>query len=608
MQTKSLQMKRALRTALLVLLLGVVEMGKMVAQNLYYDFEQCNVGDKVAETLGDPWTTWNWNPGSAEDAIVSNTHCQSTRAMRIGHGNDVVLRFGEKTTGVYHISFDMYIPDGKEGYFNLQHVFNETQRIGGIQAFFNSEEHGTSVTGSYMIGPFEIPYDEWFNVDITVYVDDVLFNLKINDKLVSKDYFYTATSISDHYTTLAGIDFWPCSSNEDRNEFYVDNILFEEVDGPFVHNLVPENEQIDVVMLQNEIDTASLVLVNEANTMNISSWAWIDYGVGENGFGTEELHYDGDPYWTYGFYATNTYLELGINFFLYDFDSYIGMKVNGMKYFVPGSGPNGSAGCEGPMTFRLFKINNGYISEDELLAENVLNDYTPNAWNTIEFDEPIPLTGYPIFATVGFKQIDGCYPISLDAGPSHQHSADYVQLNGGGWFSLNYNSTHYGGQDYGNHNIRLICEGTPINTQWVKLSMLPSSAYFMPDETNSIDLVFNSNGLDYGKYEAVLRIPTLNDETSELSIPISLKISGTDVYEFSDNQYKVYPNPVSDMLYIEGKDFSNAIIYNALGEMVKTLKINNNTISTIDLDNGVYFIYLIDSKGEKFVQKIIISK
>ena len=597
-------MKKRFTVSLIAMLL--MAYSNLSAQNLYFDFEQYNVGDKVAQALGEPWTTWNHNPGSTEDAVISDVHAQGSRAMKIGTGNDIVLQFGEKNSGVYHISFDMFIPDGKEGYFNLQHVFNETQHIGGIQAFFNSEEHGTYATGSYMIGDFDIPYDEWFNVDVTVYVDDVLFNLKINDKLVSKDYFYTSYSNSDHYTSLAGIDFWPCSSDENRNEFYVDNILFEEVAGPFVHDLVPENEQIDVVVLQNEIDTASLMLVNEANTMNISSWAWIDYGVGENSFETKELHYDGDPYWTYGYYATNTYLELGIEFFLSNSDSYIGMKVKGMKYFVPGSGQNGSAGCEGPMTFRLYKMNNGYVSENELLAEKVLNEYVPNAWNTVEFDESIPLTGYPVFATVGFKQIDGGYPISLDAGPSQQ-LADLVRLNGGGWFSLNANSIYYGSHDYGNHNIRLICEGVPVNTQWVHLSMFPSSAFFIPDETNSIDLVFNSNGLDFGRYEAVLRIPTLNDETSELSIPISLKVSGADVDETIDDQFKIYPNPTNGTLKIEVEGLKYVNISNLMGQCVYEAPANGNEFE-FDLSNheaGVYLIRIETASGVTTKQVVV---
>ena len=93
--------------------------GNLKAQNLHYDFEQCNVGDKVAETLGEPWTTWDYNPGGTKDALISDDHAQGTRSVKIDNGNDLVLKLGDKTTGAYRISLDMYIPEGKEGYFNI---------------------------------------------------------------------------------------------------------------------------------------------------------------------------------------------------------------------------------------------------------------------------------------------------------------------------------------------------------------------------------------------------------------------------------------------------------------------------------------------------------
>lgn len=593
------------KTTLLVALLFAF--CSLSAQNLNYDFEQCNVGDKVAETLGEPWTTWDFSPGSEEDAIISNEHCIGTRALKIDNGNDVILLLGDKTTGVYHISFDMYIPEGKEAYFNLQHVFGNGQQVQAIEAFFNSEENGgTSVTGSYVTtDQIEIPFDEWFNIDITIYIDDIMFNLKINDELVSKYSFYSSTSISDHYTSLAAIDFWPCSSNAERNGFFVDNILFEEVEGSFTHNIVSENETIDVVLQKDEIDTISNLLINEGNAMGVIK-SWIDYGVGEDGGEPKELHYDTEPYWQYGYYSTDTYVELGVEFFLYNLNQFIGMKITGMQYFVPVSWQDGSVGCEAPLTFRVYKINGGYNFENELLAEKVLYEFTPNVWNTVVFDDPIALRGFPVFATVGFRQIDGKYPISLDAGPSNQGLGDLVQLNGGGWFSLNRNSIYYGGSDYGNHNIRLLCEGTPVNTQWVRLSKSPN--YLVPEEQDMMNIVFNSCGLDYGYYEAVLRIATINDENPEIAIPIKLKVSGADVNEFTENKYKVYPNPATDVLFIEGQNLKHVVIYNTVGEMIKVLQINNNSINIHELENGVYFICIIDSDGAKTVQKVIISK
>lgn len=592
MQNKTLQTKRVLRTVLLVLLLGVAGTETMSAQNLYYDFEQCNVGDKIAATLGEPWTTWNWNPGSAEDAVISDEHCIGTRALKIDNGNDVVLLFGKKTSGVYHISFDMYIPEGKEAYFNLQHVFEGDDKVNAINVYFNSVQYGTmfQIPGN----SFEISCDEWFNINLTVNVDDGLINLTINNTLIA-NYFLTETS-------LAAINFWPLSANENRNGFFVDNILFEEVEGPHIHNIASENEQISVVMQKDECDTISNMIVNEGNVIDRINSPWVDYGIGQEGGETKVLHYDSEPYYYYGNYNNNPYIEVGAMFYIdYLLDSVmaVGMKIKKMQYYVNGYAANG---MEGPLTFRIYSKN---IPTDNssLIAEKTLYEYTYNAWNTIEFDEPIPLRGHPIFASVGFQQVNGGYPISLDAGPSLRKKADWVRLTGTDWFSLNANSIYYGGGDFGNHNIRLICEGQPVETRWVRKIFISdhyvSFDILSPGQAEIVDLSFNTSGMNNGEYEAVLRVGTPYDETSELAIPIKLKVSGTDVSEFTEDKCKVYPNPTNGNVIIEAEGLRNITISNMLGQIIYEGNASGNAFE-YDFSKhktGIYLIHIETESG-----------
>lgn len=579
------------KTTLLVALLFAF--CSLSAQNLNYDFEQCNVGDKVAETLGEPWTTWDFSPGSEEDAIVSDEHCMGTRALKIDNGNDCVLMLGDNTSGVYRISFDMYIPEGKEAYFNIMGVFEEDEKSIYLPCYFKTEEQGTWIT---MIGDFDVPYEEWFNIDMIFNVDCGVMEMRINNDLIGNALYKS---------NLAAIDFFPLSTNQERNGFFVDNILFKEIEGPYVYNIVSENERIDLVMQKDECDTISNTFTNEGNIVDrIFPDAWIDYGVGPESNVTRVLHYDSDPYWTYGNYNDNPYIEVGVVFYadyLLDSVMMIGMKIKEMQYYVNGQA---AYGMEGPLTFRIYSTS----FDGDVIAEKTLYEYTYNAWNTIEFDEPIPLRGHPICATVGFQQVNGGYPISLDAGPSRRYTADYVRLNGVGWFSLNAN----GGNDYGNHNIRLICDGLPVETQWVRRISVSNHYVLLnilsPGQTEITDFVFNTSGMDYGEYEAVMRAGTHNAENTEIAIPIKLKVSGADVDEFAENKYKVYPNPATDVLFIEGQNLKHVAIYNAIGEMVKVLQIDNNSININNLENGIYFICIIDSNGAKTIQKVIISK
>lgn len=598
-------MKAIYTTTLLALLLLFCD--GLSAQIFSYDFEQCNVGDKVSETLGEPWTTWNNAPGSSEDAVITDEFSLDSKALKIDNGNDLVLKLGDQTTGAYNMSFDMYIPEGKEGYFNILHVFNGSNSIWAQQIWLNSEAYGNNFSPGGEYSDFEVPYDEWFHIDIDVYLDDALACLKLNDKLIIV-WDYTRYSTAK-YCSLAAMNFYPSNqTSAEKNGFFIDNVTFTELEGPFFTVLVPEDETIDEVMLKEEEKTIVTSITNEGNGI-CQLTPWIDFGVGQAGGTPKDLHYDNDPYYTFGNYNLDPYIEIGVHFPLSQLieSDLIGTKITKMQYYVP---MDASYGCEGPLKFSIYRWDSEMST---LLAEKELSDYIINAWNTVEFDEPIPITGFGIGAVVGFQQINGGYPISLDAGPAKMYIGDLVRINHeeNGWFSLNFNYiTYNGGEGYGNHNIRLICEGLPVEARWVSTSFdnYISSLMFVPGQSHSMEFALNAAGLDYGDYNATLKMDRKGMSLPAITIPIHLKVSGTDVDEMTERQPQIYPNPASDQIYVEGDDLRYAIFFNALGEQVGLKKIDSNTIHVNDLTNGVYHVCLLDARGHKTVYRLVISK
>lgn len=607
MQNKTLL--KLYRTALL--LVPLFTFYGLSAQNLNYDFEQCNIGNKVAETLGEPWTTWNLNPGSAEDAVISDEHCLGTRALKIDNGNDLVLKLGDKTAGAYNIALDMFIPEGKEGYFNILHVFDGGNSVWAQEIFLNSEQHGNYFSPGGAYDDFDVPYNEWFHIDIDIYLDNAAACLKLNDELIIV-WDYSQNSTMKH-CSIAAMDFFPSNNNANKNGFFIDNVTFTELEGPFVSNLVPEDETIEIVMFKDEQKNVTSSITNEGNAICGYNAPWIDYGVGQDGGTPKELHYDTDPWYVFGSYNNDPYIEIGAIFpmELLANSSLVGTKITKMQYYVPFD--DAFLVTDNPLHFTIYKMLASPTTgvHDIVIAEKELGNYTVDEWNTVELDTPIPITGFDVFATVGFQQVNGGYPISLDAGPAQPFTADLVRLNGDSWFSLNDSYIYYnGGEGFGNHNIRLICEGIPVETQWVNGVYSDSylATVFTSGQTNNIELEMNSMGLEYGDYKATYRMEGLRESDPEIAIPIHLKVSGTNVNEYADSKYTFYPNPVSDILYIEGENLSHVVIYNALGELVKIVKTSDNTINTNDLDNGVYFICIIDNRGERAVQKMIVSK
>ncbi|MBR5630876.1 MAG: hypothetical protein IKW82_04445, partial [Bacteroidales bacterium] len=93
------------KVSLLIAMIAFV-FGNAFAQ-LSYDFEDGVAGEKIAQTYGNPWTTWSNAPGGAEDGVFAE---QNSMAAHFTYGNDQVLDLGNVTTGTWELSFDMYIP------------------------------------------------------------------------------------------------------------------------------------------------------------------------------------------------------------------------------------------------------------------------------------------------------------------------------------------------------------------------------------------------------------------------------------------------------------------------------------------------------------------
>ena len=97
------------------------------------------------------------------------------------------------------------------------------------------------------------------------------------------------------------------------------------------------------------------------------------------------------------------------------------------------------------------------------------------------------------------------------------------------------------------------------------------------------------------------------DFGSEASALLSIG-SGEDVEEIVTviESVNVYPNPVKDVLTVKGENMSQVVIYNAMGQIVETINTNDNEVrvNVSALQNGMYFINVIDNNGVKTTTKV----
>ncbi len=99
--------------------------------------------------------------------------------------------------------------------------------------------------------------------------------------------------------------------------------------------------------------------------------------------------------------------------------------------------------------------------------------------------------------------------------------------------------------------------------------------------------------------------------TKEASHNISTKTGTVSIEEEVANEtYKVYPNPVKDVLAIEGENIEQVNVYNAMGQLVKTVTSNDNVVkvNVDDLQNGMYIVNVIDNNGTVTSSKVSVLK
>ena len=174
------------------------------------DFDDLTVGGYVAGQLGGLWTTWSGAPGTAEDAIVSDMYSVSPDNSILVEGTtDLVQLFNDEnlTAGAWEFTFNIYVPTGKTGYFNLQKdVVPGTEW--GFQAMF--EDDMTIVVDGGAAGAAIIPYayDTWYAIKLMVDLDNDWCQFYIDENLELEYQWTLGTFGTAGALTLGGANFF----------------------------------------------------------------------------------------------------------------------------------------------------------------------------------------------------------------------------------------------------------------------------------------------------------------------------------------------------------------------------------------------------------------
>ena len=96
------------------------------------------------------------------------------------------------------------------------------------------------------------------------------------------------------------------------------------------------------------------------------------------------------------------------------------------------------------------------------------------------------------------------------------------------------------------------------------------------------------------------------EASHDLSI---VKTIGVDEHN-SNESYQIFPNPTKNVINIEGNDMAQIIIYNSLGQIMKSVECDAEkvTVDVNNFDEGIYFVNIINKDGGVSVNKVSVIR
>jgi len=588
---------------------------------IFDPFEDYTVGNKIAQDAiahgNDWWTTWSNAPGGAEDGVVADF--DGTQCGHLTYGNDQVLLLGDEENGNYDLEFDILVPEGKNGYFNILHHFAGSNSTWAMQCYLHltndgqnstpAPGHGTIHAGSNGTADVECVYDEWMhfrlNVDTDTDVARYYYTAPGAEEVLVCEWQWSLDSFGNETVgrTLGAMDFFP-PENAATSEYYLDNFSFKKIGGESAPELNITPESVQVELMEDDMNTVDVTINNDGNS--IGDWAgWLDFGQGGAGSQTAELYYhNGDVNSASGIGSSDAYSrEFGIRLPANAYaGAAMGMRITSAEFYV-----TTYTAADNNYTFRVY--GQGLHNQPgELLAEKTINTTTTQDWISVNFDEPVYMTGQAMWVTVALEQAAEEYPMTMDGG-------DYGEEQDGNWLSTNGNSFSHcysapsGGSDgfAGAWMINVNCQGELIPATWATINKTEGA--ILGGQSETITLSINSIGLEMGTtYNANLIINTNDENLAHVEIPVTLDI--TDGVEETVAQLaSIYPNPATSVVTLEGENLNSVAIYNVAGQLLRVVKLDS-MVNNIDMnvEAGVYFFSVYDNNGRNSVQRVVITK
>ena len=120
-------------------------------------------------------------------------------------------------------------------------------------------------------------------------------------------------------------------------------------------------------------------------------------------------------------------------------------------------------------------------------------------------------------------------------------------------------------------------------------------------QTEYIDL-----NVDFDETHEYVVVAVYDDGCESESEPLSVTVLWDGVQQHGKDA-KVYPNPAKDLIHVDGAGLLQVEVFNIMGQSMLSITENLEAIDISHLQNGIYFVRLKTTAGEKTI-KLVIKK
>ena len=604
-----------------------VDIATATAYEIFDDLEAYNADEKLVEQALaqglDFWTCWSGDTGagSAEDGTISTEYAASgANSVMCDGTNDFVMLLGDKTEGKYAVSFDMLIPSGFVGYYNILQAWGAggTGAIWGSEVYFNPDgiaEITAANTTPYQT--FNYPYDTWFHVDNIIDLNADVASIMIDGTEVAS-WQWSVGASGGGTNTLAAMDIYAASTNGTPKAFF-DNFVLENFEG------LPAPTGLTATVNDNDITVA---------------WnSPVDGFIGFNVYRDEVLIAEEITETSY------EDMDLLPGYYMYDvkavYDEGISAGGGPVQAYIEG-------GTSREMV--LLEIGTGTwcqycpgaaMGADDLIENGhnvaVIEYHNGDAYTTTQTDYRndtyYGITGYPTANIDGtFTHVGGSSTVTMYETylPSVLARSGKVSLFGmdinvvmNGETSVDADVMIDNIYPYPGDNVTLhvVLTESHIEENWqgqtelnfVCREMLPNELGTAMDfsSQSTYEGTFNFNIANYVKDNCEVVVFLQDDDTKE--VLQAAKFDLEDIVGIGENplisQVDIYPNPATDMLHISTDNTITQVrIMNHVGQLVfnRTTNGTSTTLNVSGFESGVYFLEVTTTEGS-ITQKVLIK-